>query len=197
MKNEIEVMRVFRVPPRGQLAVEINGRRYENISEIEAANWRQLTLTAVGELIHFAGGYQALVAAGVAAPAVPPAPPPEENPPLSPEEQQAQFLAAQQAKLYAAKTSTPKVRSPLPIAPPIKTGAAQKPLSLLEQIDVVLQKHILADPELANRSIHLTGSEEGGVHVNVDGKIYDNPRDIEDTRIKMAIKMALKEWESM
>jgi len=197
MKNEIEVMRVFRVPPRGQLAVEINGRRYENISEIEAANWRQLTVTAVGELIHFAGGYQALVDAGVAAPAVPAVPPAHETPPLSPEEQQAQFLAEQQARLYAAKTSPPKARTPLPIVPPAKTGAAQQPLSLLEQIDVVLQKHILADPELANRSIHLTGSKEGGVHVNVDGKIYDNPRDIEDSRIKLAIKMALKEWESM
>ncbi len=197
MKNEIEVMRVFRVPPRGQLVVEINGRRYENISEIEAANWRQLTVTAVGELIHFAGGYQALVDAGVAAPAVQPAPPAKEKPPLTPEEQQAQFLAEQQANLYAAKANPAKSRAPLPITPPAKTSAAQQPPGLLEQIDVILQKHILADPELANRSIHLTGSKEGGVHVNVDGKIYDNPRDIKDARIKLAIKMALREWESM
>ncbi|HFE66515.1 MAG TPA: hypothetical protein ENJ93_04550 [Chloroflexi bacterium] len=201
MKNEIEVMRVFRVPPRGQLAVEINGQRYENISDIEAANWRQLALTAVGELIHFAGGYQTLVDAGVAAPAASPAPPSPagESPPLSPEEQQAQFLAEQQAQLLAAKASR-TVRQP-GIIPPLgktkKAPAEQQPLSLLEQIDLVLQKHVLADPELANRSIHLTGSGEGGVHVNVDGKIYDNPRDIEDSRIKLAIKMALKEWESM
>ncbi len=197
MKNEIEVMRVFRVPPRGQLAVEINGQRYENISEIEAANWRQLTLTAVGELIHFAGGYQALVDAGVAAPAGPPSSPPGGDPPLTPEEQQAQFLAEQQAQLDAAKASKPKARATPPIAPKTETAAAAPPLSLLEQIDIVLQKYVLADPELANRSIHLTGSEEGGVHVNVDGKIYENPRDIEDSRIKLAIKMALKEWESM
>ncbi len=40
MKNEIEVMRVFRVPPRGQLVVEIYGQRYEAVSKVKAANWR-------------------------------------------------------------------------------------------------------------------------------------------------------------
>ncbi len=193
MKNEIEVMRVFRVPPRGQLVVEINGQRYEAVSEVKAANWRQLVITAVGELVQFAGGYQTLVDAGVAPPA---ASAPAADPSLSPEAERAKFLAEQESQLRAAQTNRP--RSPvLPLTPQSKTAVSgQKPLSLLEQIDAVLQKHISADPALANRSVHLTGSPEGTVQINVDGQIYENPRDIEDARIKLALKMALREWES-
>ena len=48
MKNEMEVMRVWRVPPMGKLVVEFRGSRFETIEEVPEENVRQLILTAVG-----------------------------------------------------------------------------------------------------------------------------------------------------
>ena len=66
MQNEVEIMRVLRVPPMGKLVVSFNGQRYESIAELSEENVRQLMQAAIGELITFAGGYQTLVDAGVA-----------------------------------------------------------------------------------------------------------------------------------
>ena len=37
MDNEIEVMRVIRVPPMGKLVVEVNGKRYEQLGDVSNA----------------------------------------------------------------------------------------------------------------------------------------------------------------
>lgn len=197
MKNEIEVMRVFRVPPRGALVVEVNGRRYENISEIESPQWQQVVMTAVGELVQFTGGYQTLVDAGVAAPIMP-----------APEPKSARLMAEQNQTPAETRQQIPSqagtnqeslsnlVSTTSKTLPTAATSTPSESLPLLEQIDRVLQKHLQADPALANRSIFLTAQPEGGVNINIDGKIYNNPLDIEDNRIKLALKMALQEWES-
>jgi hypothetical protein len=69
-------------------------------------------------------------------------------------------------------------------------------LSLVEQVDAILQRHLLADPELAGHKIHLVQNANGGLIIDVDGKRYERPRDIENPQIQMMIKRALKEWES-
>ena len=69
MRRELEVMRILRVPPLGKLVAEVNGERYQNLSEITDEKARRVLLAAIGELIDFAGSYQALVDAGVASPA--------------------------------------------------------------------------------------------------------------------------------
>ena len=202
MRKEIEIMRVLRVPPLGKLVVEVNGRRCESLSEIEEENVRRLLLAAIGELMIFAGGYQKLADAGVAPPLNAPEPAPEDGPSLT--ERQADFLASLEAERDALKSApSSKPRFPVlsgiqPGVEPARTPPASeaKALNLVEQIDTMLQRYVAADPELARRSIHLVQDPNGGLQIEVDGKYYRRPREIEDRTIQLVIKRALKDWES-
>ena len=179
MKQELEIMRVLRVPPNGQLVVETRENRYEKITDLKNPKNRQLLLAAVGDLITFAGGYQALVDAGLAAPMGP-------QPKKSLEEQRADFLAKME-------NNTPP--SPADVTSQVTTED-RSDLPVVDQIDAILQTHISSDPNLNGRSIHLIANPEGGINIKVDGQVYNHPKEINDKRIQLMIKHSIKEWES-
>lgn len=198
MRRELEVMRVWRVPPLGKLEVEVDGQRYQNLSEITDEKARRVLLAAIGEMIDFAGNYQALVNAGVA-PSISPA---KADPPL--EQQQAEFLARLEKDRDVLKGAPPP-KPPLAVLGGVKLSeealaaqeaARKRPLSVAEQIDEILQKHVVAVPELAERSIHLAQNPEGGILIEVDGKNFDKPADIPEPMIQELIKRAVKEWDA-
>lgn len=202
MRKELEIMRVLRVPPLGKLVVEVNGQRYENLSEIKEENVRHLLLAAIGELMVFAGGYNKLVEAGVAPSLYAPAPAPAQESSLT--QQQARFLASLEAERDALKGS-PSLRPQASVLVGLEPGvepARTPPVSdakspnLVGQIDAILQRYVAADPELARRSIHLVQDPTGGLQIEVDGTYYRRPREIEDRKIQLVIKRALKDWES-
>ncbi len=197
MQNEIEIMRVLRVPPMGKLVISFNNQRYASIDEISEANVRQLMKTAVGELITFAGGYQKLVEAGVAPPLSTVQPAASST---SRENEEAErFINKLEREKEELKSAGPKPPPSLLAnmrRPATSETSANKMLSLVEQVDAILQRHLLADPELADHKIHLVQNASGGLIIDVDGKRYERPRDIENPQIQMMIKRALKEWES-
>jgi hypothetical protein len=79
---------------------------------------------------------------------------------------------------------------------PGKKPAAPAPqLSVVEQIDAILQRYLLADPELADQDIHLRQDGAGGLRIVVDDHSYPSPKDIEDPKIQGLIKRALQDWE--
>ena len=181
MDNELEIMRILRVPPNGQLVAELKGNRYEAITDLKNPKNRQLILAAVGELITFVGGYKALEDAGVAPPLTP------QTQQKSLEEQRAEFMASMQA---GGSTSAVATATDLPVDNEVNE------LPIVEQIDAVLQKHLLNDANLQHRSIHLIDNQKGGIHIKIDGQVYTHPKKIEDKRIQLLIKGAIKEWES-
>lgn len=196
MQNEIEIMRVLRVPPMGKLIVAFKDERYTSIEELSEKNVRQLLHAAIGELITFAGGYQTLVDAGVAPPLVAEKP---ETPPTEASEA-SQFLSKMEEERDRVKAAKPKpMPSLLANLRPRKArneASANKMLSLVEQVDTILQRHLLTDPELSDRTIHLVQDPSGGLIIEVDGKRFQRPREIDDPRIQLMIKRALKEWEA-
>ena len=200
MRNEIEVMRVLRLPPMGKLVVQVNNNRYETLSEIQEENVKQLLLAAIGELVVFAGGYNNMVEAGIAPPITPTASGKQSEPTL--EEQQAKFVASLEAERDSLR-ATPRPKPQFPvlsgIQPSFDDDLPPKPpkaLSLVEQIDAILQKHVEADPSLLERVIRLEQNPKGGLQILVDGTYYQRPKDIEDMQIQLVIKKALKEWEA-
>ncbi len=198
MQNEIEIMRVLRVPPMGKLVISFNNQRYSSIDEISEANVRQLFKTAIGELITFAGGYQKLVEAGVAPPLS--APQPAASTAVSEVDEAEQFVTQMERERDALKSAKPKpnpsLLANLRRRPATNEASANKMLSLVEQVDAILQRHLQTDPELVGRKIHLVQDVNGGLIIDVDGKRYERPRDIENLQIQKMIKRALKEWES-
>lgn len=219
MKNEIEMMRVLRVPPLGKLVIEANEERYASLSEVTNPKIRQRTLAAIGELVDFCGGYSVLEDAGVVPQLTPTAPKQIEEPetPVSTGQlrQQEEFLATLEQQVEAEKNKPLKKRRtsgmfstnksyhdaqplveisesgdviPAPIAP--------KQLSIAEQIDLILQKHIVDNPEMSNRGIRLEQSPTGGLQILADGNQYEKPADIEDSAVQELIKAAVKEWNT-
>lgn len=219
MRNEIEIMRILRLPPLGKLVVEINEHRYETAAEIADPKLRQRILAAIGELVVLAGGYQNLVDVGVApilkndSPAPPAAPAEAEE--VSPEmaRKQAEFLAQLEAQRDQLVGKPPKggfrlFNRPEPVTnaeplvaftpagdvkPIVETA---KPQSIAEQIDAILQKHLATDPKMAGRSIRLRQNATGGLRIEVDGRHYEKPTDIPDKDVQLMIKIAVKEWNA-
>lgn len=192
MDNEIEVMRIVRIPPRGQLVVQVGENRFNQISEISNEALGRRVLAAVGELVVFANGYDALVTAGVA-------------PPLSTggggqgapyaetlEERQAAFLAALEEQRDAELAAVPVEAAPKPVV----EEAEAEVLSIVDQINPLLQKQVNLNPELRGRDIHLEEQADGGLSICVEGQLYARPEQIEDIRIRKAIAAALKEWDA-
>ncbi len=192
MDNEIEVMRVIRVPPRGELVVQVGDRRFKRITEIHDEALGRFLLAAVGELVVFANGYSTLVAAGVA-------PPLARGPARSDssatyaesvEERQATFIAALEEQRDLELVAAAVVTKEPPPSPELL-----EPLSIVEQINPLVQKHIEADPELKGHVVVLENEPAGGLLIRVDGRVYDRPEKIENIRIRKAIAAALREWD--
>lgn len=218
MRNEIEIMRVQRIPPLGKLVVEINEQRYENVAEIADPKLKQRVLAAIGELITFVGGYQNLVDIGLAPAIAPPAAAPSAEPditPVPPElaRQQEAFLAQLEAQRNELANQPPKggfrlfnrpepVTNAQPLVDFSEEGEVKpkaeppKPQSIAEQIDAILQKHLAADPKFRGRSIHLRQNASAGLRIEVDGMSYEKPADVPDKDIQLVIKMAVKEWNA-
>lgn len=239
MRDEIEVMRVVRVPPMGKLVIQAGGQRFEKLNEIQSEKVKQRVLAAIGELITFAGGYRALENDGLAPPLEPPqgrAAREAEEEPLTPAQEA--FLASLEGQLRGTAENAPEpttaqlepelppmvetpeagaeIERPEPRsepAPPAEVGSeveaqqptgaaeeepsnAQKSVNLVAEIDEILQKYVTATPGLAGRSIHLHQMPAGELEILVDGKSHRHPKEIEEKAVRLAIKKALKEWES-
>ncbi len=208
MQKEIEVMQVLRLPPMGKLVVSVKKERYEKIADIEQGNVKRLLLAAIGELIDFAGGYQELVNAGVA-PNIGVASnigmatnPPQTSVETSTQtailqEQRNQFLSKLEAERDAIR-ATPPPKPKFPIMSGLRPTIPQTKMSnLVTQIDDILQTHLAQHPEFAKQSIHLLQSPAGGLQIEVDGVLYQKPREVNDKKIQLLIKRALKEWEAL
>ena len=107
---------------------------------------------------------------------------------------------------------TPPVSAPVPQpepelkpVPATLTLNPQKPkttpeqefklLSMVKQIDFVLQKRIAGTP-LEAMSIHLNDTLHGGLEVQIGSQKFETIDDVPDPNIQSAIRAAIVEWET-
>jgi hypothetical protein len=182
MDNEMVVMSVARVPPLGKLVIDSLGARYESLADVPDPAVRRMLTTAIAELVIFAGGYDKLVHDGLAPPLAG-----ESSVPATLEERQAAFesAVARQREELLVETG--------PGAPP--QADPEEPLSIPEQINPIIEKHLAANPQLAEHTVKLEQDLNGNLSVVCDGRVYERPDMIEDTAIRKAIRAALSEWD--
>ncbi|MBI5952018.1 MAG: hypothetical protein HY865_10195 [Chloroflexi bacterium] len=87
--------------------------------------------------------------------------------------------------------------APAPQPVPARKSEADKiisSLSIVQQIDSVLQERLLNSP-LALRGIRLQESIQGGVEVYVGSQKFHSVDDVPDAEIKAAIRSAIAIWE--
>ena len=205
MQNEVEVMRVVRVPPMGSLVVHAGGKQLKHLSSADNEKVKHRLMAAIGELVTFAGGYDALVEAGVAPPLAPAATDVAANSDAEGEltVQQAAFLDQLERELKSTVAPEDLPPGVTVNAPELQIGidnggevGMQRGVNLVGEIDTILQKHVIANAQLAHRNIHLRQPPGGLLQIVVDDRVYEHPNDIEDDDVRQVLRRALKEWES-
>lgn len=112
--------------------------------------------------------------------------------------------AAQSAVVVPAVSTEPvpagtAARTPIATATPAQPAKKDpekefKLLSIVQQIDTVLQKRLEGTP-LQEQGIRLADSPTGAVEVLIGLQKYDSIDDVPDGAVKTAIRAAIAEWE--
>jgi hypothetical protein len=195
MEGTVEVMRVVRVPPLGKLVVAVGEERYDKLSDIRDAAARQRLIAAIGELVVFADGYDALVAAGVAPPAAA-----DESEILSMEERKERFLSSMKRQTDSLRMPDTADLNANDSA--TGTGTTSEPARdpslarIVSQLNTILERRIRDNPELESRTIQLLTTDDGDLRIEVDGIYYKRPSEIEDKAAREVVGAALKEFNS-
>ena len=195
MESTVEVMRVIRIPPLGKLIVEANETRYERLSDVKDAAIRHRLIAAIGELVVFADGYEALVEAGVAPPAGG-----EESAILSMEERKELFVASMKRQTDSLRMPDTDIGIPDKAetdgssegTPPQDPSLAK----IVSQINAILAQKIDGNPEFESRKIQVLTTSDGDLRIEVDGTYYERPSEIEDDLAREVVGAALKEFNS-
>lgn len=173
----VEVMRVLRDLADGSLVVEIGGRRYRSLRDIDDPQVGRRFMGNVKVLARFAQlDKYSVPEAWVEPPAdAAPAPPP---------------LADQ-----GWSAPPPPPSSLLQPARQADIQADLQPFSMVEQIEEMLQDRKMRNPALAHRSIHIHSTAGGGVRVEVDGRYYEGVGDVQDDEARGFLQATIREWE--
>ncbi len=164
----------------GTFVVEFRGQRYRKLTDIRDGDIGRGVLSMIGKLEAFAQGV-----------AVPVPVPPKPGEPQGVTEDE--FL-----KQLAAPPVEPKpLRMPTLVesaqARPVK--AEPMPMGIAGQIDQVLQQQLVNNPSLLGRSIHLVTAKDGSLGVEVEGRLYKWPDEVEPV-VREAVQKAIRAWES-
>jgi hypothetical protein len=192
--NAHEVLRVLRDNLTGRLLVEVVGRRYPSLADIQDPIIQQAFLTALHDLELFAGeaSISSQPAQGPAAPGTP-----------GPSVPQASALRPTPGP--AAPGSTPSSEPPLlkPSMNPFKQRRILREMekrppvqlkTIPEIIDEFLQQKLMGTP-LIWRGIRVKADAKGMVLFEVDSQSYERVDDVPDEDVRTLIRAALAEWE--
>ena len=178
------LVRLYR-DEHGLWVVEVRGRPYRDLTEVEDAALRDEVLEGIRYLAAFGKRYAAQQreqAKGErAAPAVPEAAPAgrtEVKPKL---ELVYGDRQARQARRPAMRPSRPPTLLPQ--------------IDLAREIGDILEEMQAAHPALRERTIRLQNSPEGGVLFVVDGLLYEAVEAIPDGEVRALIRAATRAWE--
>ena len=97
------------------------------------------------------------------------------------------------AKPYSAKESV-SAEMVSPIAPSKGSEKNKRLLSIVEQVDAILQELLESSP-LKDQNIRLTEMPNKGVTVWVGNEYYEGINAVPDENIKRLIRLAVKNWE--
>lgn len=165
----------------GGWQVEVNGMRYQSLKDIHDDKAAGKVLAALGGLQQFAGGI----------PIVEPRPTSRADlvaPPLAAKTVEPGDLIVNQLEpVVVAAMST--------AASPTKAKYPAPPGSILEQIEKVLQRNLLAHPTLASRRIHIGAAADGSLLIEVDHLQFKAADEVTDEAARQIIKTAIQEWE--
>ena len=177
-----EVLRVLRDAQTEELLVEVAGRRYARMADVQRAGAQEGLMTTLRDLEAFAGGaptvppvvvVPAVSAAGTGPLGAPPAAPGGTRPLVAPSMNPfKQMLVLREL----SKADVPALKS------------------ITEQIDEILQEKLAGTPH-AERGIRMHSSPKGTALFHVDSQDYEAVDSVPDEAVRALIRTAVAEWE--
>jgi len=190
--NAHEVLRVLRDNLTGRLLVEVVGKRYPSLADIQDPVIQLAFLTALQDLQTFAGASQPVQESSpgttTPAPTTSSTPPPR---PIAPSAQSAQPASSEPPPLVKPSMNPFKQRRilrELEKRPPVQLK------TIPEIIDEFLQQKLMGTP-LIWRGIRVKADAKGMVLFEVDSQSYERVDDVPDEDVRNVIRAALAEWE--
>ena len=167
-----------------KLRLDVDGQRVDSSVPVSPALRKRL-IDLLTLIRPFLEGGQPAPAAPAPAPVSPPAARPT---PITPAER----------VMFTSSTQAPKVE-PVPAKIDFSILSRKKeeqpaPLSMIEQIDQILQLKLVNTP-LASLGIKIQDVPDGGVVVIVGNNKYEGVGDVPDPEIKSLLQAAVAEWE--
>jgi hypothetical protein len=197
--DAIEIFRVLRVGSLGELAVEVDGRRYRRITQIRDGTIGRRVLLAIQELDDFVGphGQKPLPEMHRLSPTS--AAPLESTPMSDPD---LAFLGTLDEPTPDEASTEQRVdlvgywRKGLGSA--LRRGSVEEPASpksFIDEIEELLQIRLVSQPDLLGRGIHFRSTAAGELRIEVDGRLYDRIDAIPEPAIVVLLKETIQAWE--
>mgnify|MGYP000989549691 CR=1 FL=1 len=193
-----EVLRVLRQALTGRVQVEIGGRRFSQLSDVDDAAVRQGLLVTLRDLQEFAG-LSALPAGAANPPLSAPAPAVDAATPAADPAAAPSLNALPLPPKPAAPANPPPLR--IPTMNPFKQmqvlreiGEPPAPQSIADQIDEVLQ-HLTAGTPFAARNLRVSSGPRGNVVFEADGQTCNAIDDLPDPAVQSVFREAIRQWE--
>jgi hypothetical protein len=180
--DSVELLRVWRDLSTGRLIVEIGGQRFGSVAELRGANLERRFQGVMRDLDKLAD-----------APPVPRATRPRpdveiEGSPTASSLNDDEDLSLSPGTMFRQMTRAAMGQRP-------EVMEAEKPKSIAEEIEALLQKRLTTLSEFRQRSIHVRPAPDGGVQIDVDGTIYDGIGDVDDDDVRALLGEIVSEWE--
>jgi len=118
-----------------------------------------------------------------------------QQPAIKPTVMQSPLTQPPHVPLVSSEVKPVSILSPLQPAKKLDPEKEFALLSIVQQIDTVLQKKLAGTP-LEDQKIHLQESPQGSVEVHVGLQKYESVDEVPDEKIKSIIRAAISEWES-
>jgi len=210
-----EMMRVLRDEDTGAIVVEVEGRQYRQLVEIQDGRIGNQVLEAIANLIKFTGGIvRGQWAAASVTPVVPtremphqpqvvePASPPRSvavESPLS-DEEEAFLQRLREGDLQVGQTPAREARPSITgflrrRRPQAAAEEAEAGGTFIDEIEAILQRIISTAPTPLGEEVHVRTGPDGGLQIQVGGRYFSRSDEVPDPAIRDLIKAAVKEWE--
>ncbi len=182
---------VLREAASNDWVVEINGLRYHSLQDIHDDKAAGKVMAAIEGLRQFAG----LSSAAATAPARP-ATASGESPaaplPIVPAGESIPFVPPDSAPRLEPVIVSALAQTAAPSTKPKYPAPAG---SILDQIEKVVQRNLLKDPDLTSRRIHIGAAAAGSLLIEVDWSPYQSADEVPEGRVRDLIKASIQEWE--
>jgi hypothetical protein len=187
--DAVEVMRVWRDVSDGSLIIQMNGKVFQTVNEMQDRGLARRFISLVRDLAQLARvGAQAI---GMPAP---------------------NFDSTSSVVSEQGSWASPKTPNKLPVPssrpntdysnlepPLIVTGLEPAPPStstIAGQIEELLQYRLTQNPMFQQRSIHVRANTDNTIRIEADGRTYQHVDDVVDVDVREFIQSVIREWEA-